>query len=131
MLLVRADIADGTQVPVVTAQVLPTLNAIKAALPQGYPIETAGAVEESAKGQASVNAVMPLMVFVMVALTGSGSWRGWSRRLLAVGLAPAPDASGGRLITGCVWPGTSIRLWATVPAQPRQWRYSWLPPECS
>ncbi len=68
MLLVRGDIADGTQAPVVTAQVLPTLASIKAALPQGYSIETAGAVEESAKGQASVNAVMPLMVFVMVAL---------------------------------------------------------------
>ena len=68
MLLVRADIADSTQAPVATAQVLPTLDAIKAALPQGYSIETAGAVEESAKGQASVNAVMPLMVFVMVAL---------------------------------------------------------------
>ena len=68
MLLVRADIADSTQAPVATAQVLPTLNGIKAALPPGYSIETAGAVEESAKGQASVNAVMPLMVFVMIAL---------------------------------------------------------------
>ncbi len=68
MLLVRADILDNTQAPVVTAQVLPALDAIKAALPPGYSIETAGAVEESAKGQASVNAVMPLMVFVMVAL---------------------------------------------------------------
>ncbi len=68
MLLVRADIADGTQAPVATAQVLPTLDAIKAALPPGYSIETAGAVEESAKGQASVNAVMPLMVLVMITL---------------------------------------------------------------
>ncbi len=68
MLLVRADIADGTQAPVATAQVLPTLDTIKAALPLGYSIETAGAVEESAKGQASVNAVMPLMLLVMVTL---------------------------------------------------------------
>ena len=68
MLLVRGDIADGTQAPVVTAQVLPALDAIKARLPTGYRIETAGAVEESAKGQASINAIMPLMVFTMVAL---------------------------------------------------------------
>lgn len=68
MLLVRGDIADGTQAPVVTAQILPVLQPLKAALPDGYRIETAGATEESAKGQASVNAVMPLMVLVMLAL---------------------------------------------------------------
>jgi multidrug efflux pump len=68
MLAVRGDIADATQAPVVTAQVLPALEAVKAALPPGYRIETGGAVEESAKGQASVNAIMPLMVLVMVAL---------------------------------------------------------------
>ncbi len=68
MLLVRGDIADGTQAPVVTAEILPTLAGIRAALPPGYRLETAGAVEESAKGQASINAVMPLMILVMVAL---------------------------------------------------------------
>ncbi|MBC7800376.1 MAG: efflux RND transporter permease subunit, partial [Gemmatimonadaceae bacterium] len=68
MLLVRGDIADTTQAPVVTAQVLPALDGIKARLPAGYRIETAGAVEESAKGQASINAVMPLMLFATVAL---------------------------------------------------------------
>jgi multidrug efflux pump subunit AcrB len=68
MLIVRGDIADGTQAPVVTAQIVPELAAIKAALPPGYRIETAGAAEESAKGQNSVNAVMPLMVLVMLAL---------------------------------------------------------------
>jgi len=49
MLVVRGDIADGTQAPVVTAQILPQLASVKASLPEGYRIETAGAVEESAK----------------------------------------------------------------------------------
>jgi multidrug efflux pump len=68
MLIVRGDIADITQAPVVTAQILPQLASVKASLPPGYRIETAGAVEESGKGQSSVNAVMPLMVLVMLSL---------------------------------------------------------------
>ncbi len=67
-LAVRGDIADGMQAPDVTAQVLPALAKIKADLPAGYRIETAGAVEESAKGQASINVIMPLMVLVMLTL---------------------------------------------------------------
>ncbi len=68
MLIARADIADATQAPVATANVMPAVDRVRATLPAGYRIETAGAVEESAKGQASVNAVMPLMVLVMLAL---------------------------------------------------------------
>jgi multidrug efflux pump len=68
MLLVRGDTLPGVQAPVATAEVLPHLAAIKAALPTGYRIETAGAVEESAKGQASINKIMPLMLLVMLAL---------------------------------------------------------------
>ena len=68
MLLVRGDTSDGTQAPVVTGEIRPAVNAIAAGLPAGMRIETAGAVEESAKGQASVNAIMPVMVLVMVAL---------------------------------------------------------------
>ena len=68
MLLIRGDTLPGIQAPVATAAVLPRLDAVRAALPPGYRIETAGAVEESAKGQASINMVMPLMVVVMLAL---------------------------------------------------------------
>ena len=68
MLTARADISDGTQPPVATAHVMPAVDRIRATLPAGYRIETAGAVEESAKGQDSVNAVMPLMLLVMLAL---------------------------------------------------------------
>jgi multidrug efflux pump len=68
MLLIRGDTLPGIQAPVATAAVLPRLDAIKAALPTGYRIETAGAVEESAKGQASINKIMPLMLVVMLSL---------------------------------------------------------------
>jgi multidrug efflux pump len=68
MVTVRGDIGDTTQAPVVTAGILPALAPIKAALPAGYRIETGGAVEESAKGQDSVNRVIPLMILVMLAL---------------------------------------------------------------
>ena len=67
-LVVRGEIADGMQAPDVTAQIVSALAAVKANLPAGYWIETAGAVEESAKGQSSVNDVMPLMILVMLTL---------------------------------------------------------------
>jgi multidrug efflux pump len=68
VLTVRGDIADSLQAPEVTAAIVPLLVPIQAALPPGYTIETGGAAEESGKGQASVNAVMPLMVLVMLSL---------------------------------------------------------------
>jgi multidrug efflux pump len=67
-LLVQADVAPGMQAPDVTHAIEPALAPLRASLPAGYRIETAGAVEESGKGQASVNAIMPLMVLVMVTL---------------------------------------------------------------
>ena len=67
-LTVRGDIVDGAQAPDVTNAIVPMLDSIKAALPFGYAIETASASEEAGKGQASVNAVMPLMVLVMLSL---------------------------------------------------------------
>jgi multidrug efflux pump len=66
MINVRADIWDGVQAPVVTAQINPQLDLIRATLPDGYRIDVGGAVEESAKGQNSINAMMPLMIMIMV-----------------------------------------------------------------
>lgn len=66
MINVRADIWDGVQAPVVTAQINPQLDLIRATLPDGYRIDVGGAVEESAKGQNSINAMMPVMMMIMV-----------------------------------------------------------------
>jgi multidrug efflux pump len=65
---VQGDIAGSLQAPVVSGQIDPLLDPIRAQLPPGYRIEEGGAVEESARGQASVNAVMPVMLLTVVTL---------------------------------------------------------------
>jgi len=65
---VQGDIVPGVQAPVVSQQIDPGLDAIRARLPAGYRIEQGGAIEESARGQRSVNAVMPVMLLVVVTL---------------------------------------------------------------
>ncbi|KAA0121897.1 efflux RND transporter permease subunit [Methylobacterium sp. P1-11] len=61
---VQGDVLDGKQPPDVHAQIFPELDAIKAKLPTGYRIDTAGAVEESAKAMNALVAVFPLMLIV-------------------------------------------------------------------
>jgi len=84
----RAQIYDSRiQAPTVTAQVEPLLEPIRAQLPAGYRIETGGAVEESAKGQSSVNAGFPL--FLAVVLTALMVQLGsFSRTAMVVLTAP-------------------------------------------
>jgi multidrug efflux pump len=67
-LTVRADVVSGVQAPTVTAEILPALQPIIDALPPGYRIETGGAVEESAKANAALFKVFPLMFVVMLSL---------------------------------------------------------------
>jgi multidrug efflux pump len=100
-LLVQADIAGGVQAPDVTHAIEPMLAPIKAALPPGYRIETAGAVEESGKGQASVNAIMPLMIVVMLSLLML-QLRSFGRMAMVILTAPLGliGVSAALLITG-------------------------------
>ena len=84
---VRGDIYGTTTAPTVTAQVLPELESIRAQLPPGYLLEVGGAVEESAKGQASVNAGMPLFLIVVLTLLIL-QLRSFSRVLLVFLTAP-------------------------------------------
>ena len=65
---VRADIRGAVQAPVVTQQISPQLDAVRATLPPGFRIEIGGAIEESAKGESSIKAVMPVMVFLVITL---------------------------------------------------------------
>lgn len=62
---VRGDTDGVLQPPTVTAQIEPALEKIRASLPTGYLLETGGTVEESAKGQSSVNAGVPLFLLVV------------------------------------------------------------------
>ena len=65
---VRADIRDKVQAPVVSAQINPRLDIVRASLPPGFRIELGGSTEESAKGEASIMAVMPLMLITVITL---------------------------------------------------------------
>ncbi len=65
---VRADIRDHMQAPEVTAQIDPQLDPLRAGLPPGFRIEAGGATEESAKGENSIKAVMPLMLVGVITL---------------------------------------------------------------
>ena len=64
-LLVQADVA-GAQPNDVTAAVWKALEGVRSALPPGYSIMISGAVEQSAKADASIQALQPLMVAVAV-----------------------------------------------------------------
>lgn len=65
---VRADVVDGVQPPDVSLRIWPKLAGAIADLPPGYRIERGGAVEESAKANAAIASVFPLMLFVMLAI---------------------------------------------------------------
>lgn len=65
---VNADILGNIQPATVTNQIDPLLAPLRASLPAGYSIGVAGALEESAKGQASIAAGAPLMLFITFTL---------------------------------------------------------------
>ncbi len=65
---VQGDIIDGLQGATVSAQLNPLFEPLRARMPAGYRIEVAGAVEESSKGQGSIAAGAPLMLFIMFTL---------------------------------------------------------------
>jgi multidrug efflux pump len=65
---VQSDVAPGAQGIDVTHAVDKALAPIRASLPVGYRIEIGGSVEESGKGQASINAQMPIMIVVVLTL---------------------------------------------------------------
>ena len=66
---VRADIrTDELTPPTVVAQIEPTLDEVRADLPQGYLLKTGGTVEDSARGQNSIKAGMPLFLLVVTSL---------------------------------------------------------------
>ncbi|MBL8289901.1 MAG: efflux RND transporter permease subunit [Rubrivivax sp.] len=65
---VQGDVVEGMQGATVTAQVWPAMQALAAKMPAGYRIQVAGAVEESSKGQGSIAAGVPVMLFIIFTL---------------------------------------------------------------
>ena len=86
-LTVRAHLRGDIQAPVVSAQVEEKLTKIKENLPLGVTIETGGAVEESAKGAASVAKGFPLFLIVVLTLLMI-QLQSFSRVLLVLLTAP-------------------------------------------
>ncbi|MFE1601158.1 efflux RND transporter permease subunit [Methylobacterium sp. ID0610] len=65
---VRTDVVDGVQPPDVTNAIWPTLKPIRDSLQPGYRLEIGGAVEESAKANASLFILFPVMILAMLTL---------------------------------------------------------------
>ncbi|MDD0972364.1 efflux RND transporter permease subunit [Pseudomonas fontis] len=65
---VRADIYGKEQPVTLVKQILPTLDGVRAELPDGYLLEVGGTVEDSTRGQKSVNAGVPLFIVVVLTL---------------------------------------------------------------
>jgi multidrug efflux pump subunit AcrB len=65
---VRGDVVDGAQAPDVSNAIWPRLQEIRDRLPSGYRIDMGGAIEESAKGNASIFVLFPVMIIAMLGL---------------------------------------------------------------
>jgi multidrug efflux pump len=68
LITVRGDVVDGAQPPDVTNAIWPKLQSIRNSLEPAYRIEIGGAIEESQKGNVSIFALFPLMIFVMLTI---------------------------------------------------------------
>ncbi|MEQ3777872.1 MAG: efflux RND transporter permease subunit [Alcanivorax sp.] len=65
---ILADVKDDALPATLVSQIMPQLEGVRADLPPGYLLEVGGTVEESARGQKSVNAGMPLFILVVITL---------------------------------------------------------------
>jgi multidrug efflux pump len=89
---VRADLthaaaADGLTPASVVAQLEPTLQPIRDALPSGFLLQTGGSVEDAARGQNSIVAGVPLFLLAVVTLLML-QLRSFSRTALVLLTAP-------------------------------------------
>ena len=65
---IKAGIRDTMQPATIVRQLDPKIEELKASLEPGYDIAIGGTVEESAKSQAPIISVVPVMIFVMTTL---------------------------------------------------------------
>ena len=64
----KMNVLDDVQPATIVAQLAAETKTFSETLPAGYKIEVGGAVEESAKAQGPIAAVLPLMLFVMATI---------------------------------------------------------------
>lgn len=84
---VRADVRGDAQGPDVTMRISPKLDPLREVLLLGYRIDVGGAVEDSARGQNSIAAGAPLLIFSVLTLLML-QLRSFSRPLMVVLTAP-------------------------------------------
>ena len=86
-LTVQADVTAGASAEAVIASLAPAVAQLKASLPRAYDIAVGGTVEESAKSQASVFAVVPVMLFITFTLL-MVQLQSFSRLFLVLSVVP-------------------------------------------
>ncbi|TGQ65046.1 efflux RND transporter permease subunit [Mesorhizobium sp. M00.F.Ca.ET.186.01.1.1] len=84
---VRAGLVGDVLPATVVNELKPAVDAFIAKLPPGYSVVTAGSVEESAKSQGPIAAVVPLMLFVMATIL-MVQLQSFQRLFLVVAVAP-------------------------------------------
>ncbi len=86
-LTVQADVTPGTLPETVVTALAPSIQALAKELPQPYRIVTGGTVEESRKSQASVIAIVPAMLIIMLTVLMM-QLRSFQRLLIVLSVAP-------------------------------------------
>ena len=83
----QADVVPGVLPATAVQAVQPSIDKLAASLPNGYRIATGGSVEESGKAKASVLAVVPAMVLVVLTIL-IFQLQSFQRVLLVLSVAP-------------------------------------------
>jgi multidrug efflux pump len=83
----KASILDTVQPKTIVDQLAPQVAEFTKQLPAGYSVALGGAVEESGKSQAPIEAVVPLMLFVMATIL-MVQLQSFSRLFLVFSVAP-------------------------------------------
>jgi len=65
---VQGDVREGIQGPTVSQALWPQMQALQQRMPAGYQVQLAGTAEESSKGQGSIFANVPVMLFIIFTL---------------------------------------------------------------
>jgi multidrug efflux pump subunit AcrB len=86
-LTVQSDVAPGILPEAVVDELAPTIAKLNAELPPSYQISVGGIAEESAKSRASVYAVVPLMLFLMLSFLMI-QLRSFQRMLIVISVVP-------------------------------------------
>ena len=90
----KASILDTVQPKTIVDQLAPKVDEFAKGLPAGYSVAIGGSVEESAKSQAPIAAVVPLMLFIMATILMI-QLQSFHRLFLVFAVAPArPDRRG-------------------------------------